>query len=156
MPKPLRANNIVRRSVSEIPPEPSAEELASVRRAMKRPINTLDIPEVNRFDARVQRDASGKLVRNPLGKLRRAILKRLDRLHMTRYRLWKRARAHQGSLTQSAVYEYLRGQRDIGTSSVEAMLEAVGLRVSAGKKRAAKSPRVKKPARIPRRSTTTR
>ena len=49
---------------------------------------------------------------------------------MTRYELWKSAREHCATLPQSAVYEYLRGQREIGLPYAEALMAAVGLGVT--------------------------
>ena len=54
---------------------------------------------------------------------------------MTRYELWKKARAHCGTLSRSAVYEYLRGVRDIGVEYAEALMMAAELQV-VGKGRA--------------------
>jgi hypothetical protein len=48
---------------------------------------------------------------------------------MTRYELWKKARAHCRTLSRSAVYEYLRGARDIGVEFAEALMMASNLRV---------------------------
>jgi hypothetical protein len=48
---------------------------------------------------------------------------------MTRYTLWKKARAHHKGLSESAVYEYLRGARDLGIASVEALMKAANLKV---------------------------
>jgi hypothetical protein len=61
--------------------------------------------------------------------VRRAILESLDEHGMTRYELWKKARAHCGTLSRSAVYEYLRGVRDIGVEYAEALMMAADLRV---------------------------
>jgi hypothetical protein len=52
---------------------------------------------------------------------------------MTRYELWKRARAHCPTISESAVYEYLRGQRQIGVAYVEALMRAAGVVVAARK-----------------------
>ena len=49
---------------------------------------------------------------------------------MTRYRLWKAAQAICPKLPQSAVYEFLRGQRDIGVQYAEALTRAAGLRLA--------------------------
>jgi hypothetical protein len=100
---------------------------------MTLPINTSDIPETKKLGPRLERDASGKLPERPLGPIRKAILAALGRHQMTRYRLWQKARTMHPSLAQSAVYEYLRGQRDIGVASVEALMAAAGLHVTAKK-----------------------
>jgi hypothetical protein len=44
------------------------------------------------------------------------------------------------TLSQSAVYEYLRGQRDIGVASVEALMAAAELQVTAKGSSVAKKP----------------
>jgi hypothetical protein len=62
---------------------------------------------------------------------------------MTRYRLWQKAQAQCRTLSQSAVYEYLRGERDIGVTYVEALMAASGVKVSA-KKPAVKTPKATK------------
>jgi hypothetical protein len=77
----------------------------------------------------VHRDASGNLPRRQLGPVRQAILESLDDHGMTRYELWKKARGHHGTLSRSAVYEYLRGVRDIGIESAEALMMAANLKV---------------------------
>jgi hypothetical protein len=48
---------------------------------------------------------------------------------MTRYELWKKARAHCVTLSRSAVYEYPGGVRDIGVEHAEALMMAADLRV---------------------------
>ena len=48
---------------------------------------------------------------------------------MTRYQLWKKAHAHCETLSASAVYDYLRGVRDIGIEYAEALMEAANLKV---------------------------
>ena len=53
----------------------------------------------------------------------------LDDHGMTRYELWKKARDHCGTLSRSAVYEYLRGSRDIGVEYAEALMMAASLKV---------------------------
>jgi hypothetical protein len=107
---------------------------------MNLPINTSDIPETEKLGPRLERDASGKLQKRPLSPIRKAILSALGRRQMTRYRLWQKARAIYPSLSQSAVYEYLRGQRDIGVASAEALMDAAGLTVTAKKPLVTKKP----------------
>ena len=96
---------------------------------MRRPVQTDDIPELKGTESAVCRDAAGNLPRGQLGPVRRAILESLDDRGMTRYELWKKARAHCGTLSRSAVYEYLRGVRDIGVEYAEALMMAADLRV---------------------------
>jgi hypothetical protein len=97
---------------------------------MDGPIDTSDIPERLRRAARVVRDEDGRLPSPAKGMILRAILAQLGRRDMTRYELWKRARAHCPTISESAVYEYLRGQRQIGVAYVEALMRAAGVGVA--------------------------
>jgi hypothetical protein len=96
---------------------------------MRRPVRTDDIPELTGTETPVSRDEFGKLPVRRLGPLRRAILESLDAHEMTRYELWKKARAQCATLSRSAVYEYLRGARDIGVEYAEALMMAANLKV---------------------------
>ncbi len=60
---------------------------------------------------------------------------------MTRYELWKKARAHCGTLSRSAVYEYLRGVRDIGVEYAEALMTAANLKIVGQDRLKPKGPR---------------
>jgi hypothetical protein len=60
---------------------------------------------------------------------RDAILARLGELGMNRGQLYRKARQRCPTLSESAVYEYLRGQRDVKSAYLAAMLEAAGLTV---------------------------
>src|ERR1700722_13809441 len=125
MPKQSAASNLVRRSAGEIPPA-TPEHLNHLLAAMDESVNTSEIPETKGPARRVKRDASGRLPKKPESPIRSAILAALERRQMTRYQLWQEARAHSETLSQSAVYEYLRGQRDIGVPYVEALMKAAG------------------------------
>jgi hypothetical protein len=94
---------------------------------MDGPIGTSDIPEKRGPFHRIKRDVAGRLPARRESPTRRAILSELERRKMTRYQLWAAARAHCPTLSQSAVYEFLRGQREIGLGYAEALMEAVGL-----------------------------
>ncbi len=91
------------------------------------------------LDSEVRRDALGKIVKRPPGRLRGAILASLDHHKMTRYELWKKAHARCESLSASAVYEYLRGEREIGSEYMEALIDAAKLDVVKQGYRARKS-----------------
>jgi hypothetical protein len=84
------------------------------------------LPPVSR---RVRRDVAGRLPPKLPSPIRDALLSELGRRDMTRYQLWKLARQHCGTLSESAVYEFLRGQRSISVSYCEAMLKALDLGV---------------------------
>jgi len=97
---------------------------------MERDIDTSDIPE--RRPGRVmraRRSPDGRPIVPPRSAIRDAILRELGRRQITRYELWKRARVYGPTLSESAVYEFLRGERQIGLEYVEALLAAVGLKV---------------------------
>ena len=115
------------RCSADDPTPTTPEELADLLAGMDEEPDLSDIPEFN-FDApRVLRDAEGRLVKGRQSPIRAAILAELDRRKMTRYKLWKKARVLCGTLPRSAVYEYLRGQREIGLPYAEAMMQDVGL-----------------------------
>jgi hypothetical protein len=127
--------DMVRMKASEVPPT-TPEQMAELVAAVDDPIDTSDIPEQTGPIRRLVRDADGRLPR-PLPEfraspIRRAILAELERRQMTRYQLWQAAREHCPRLPSSAVYEYLRGQRDIGVPYAEALMQAVGLMVVGG------------------------
>src|SRR5271166_3697327 len=124
-------------------PDRTLGDLDRLEAAMNHPIDTSDIPETTKLGPRLKRDASGRLQKKPVSPIRKAILSALDHREMTRYRLWQRARAQCPTLSQSAVYEYLRGERDIGVAYVEALMAASGVTVLA-KKPTAKKPKATK------------
>ncbi len=126
MSKKSVANKVVRKSAAEIPPASKAD-LDRLRVTMQGHINTGEIPERRKFE-RLQRDANGKL---PSRKsiIREAVARQMQRLHLTAYRLWQMARVHYPTLSQAAVHEFLKGQRQLELPSVEALLAAAGLKV---------------------------
>ena len=122
------ARKVIRLSAAEVP-VPTTEELQRMEAMTGGPVDTSDIPETTELGPRVKRDASGRLQRNEVGPICKAILNALDRRRMTRYGLWKKANTLCPTLSQSAVYEYLRGERDIGVVYAEALMAAAGLKV---------------------------
>ena len=119
------------------PPE-ELERLAAIR---DEDIDTSDIPEWDgEIRDPVRRDANGRLIEPDPGPIARAILKQLGRLRMTRYALWKAARERCPTLSQSAVYGFLRGDRDIGVAYLEAILGTLGLTVGRRAERRAPRP----------------
>jgi hypothetical protein len=126
MPKKSAAPKTVRKSAKEIPPATTAD-LDRLRAAMQGPIDTREIPERRKFH-RLQRGASGAL---PPKKsvIRDAVTREMRHLDLSVYRLWQLARAHYPTLSQSAVHEFLKGQRQLELPSVEALLAAVQLRI---------------------------
>src|SRR5262249_18500 len=105
----------------------SPADLDRLRAAMQGPVDTSEIPERPGFH-RLRRDASGRL---PPRKsiIRDAVQREMRRLHLSAYRLWQLARAHSPTLSESAVHEFLKGQRQLELPSVEALLAAVELRL---------------------------
>ena len=126
MSKKSLARKIVRKSAGEIPP-PSRMDLERLHAAMHGKIDTGEIAERRKFH-RLKRDADGSL---PPRKsiIREAVAREMQHLHLTAYRLWRLARAHYPPLSQAAVHEFLKGQRQLELPSVEALLAAVNLRV---------------------------
>jgi hypothetical protein len=94
---------------------------------MQRPVDTTEIPERRRF-RRLKRDAGGTLPHRK-SLIREAVLREMQQLRLTVYRLWQLARAHYPPLSQAAVHEFLKGQRQLELPSAEALLAAVGLRI---------------------------
>ena len=126
MPKKSAARKIVRKSASEVPPASKAD-LDRLRGAMQGSIDTREIPERRQFH-RLQRDANGKLP-SKKSVIREAVTREMRHLDLTVYRLWQLARAHYPTLSQSAVHQFLKGQRQLELPSVEALLAAVHLRI---------------------------
>ena len=85
------------------------------------------------------------------GTIRTAILRQINSLHLSPYRLWKIAQAENPKLSASQVYEYLKGERSLTSGALESLVAAAGLRVmptAAGPGRATgRAPAVKNPAR---------
>jgi hypothetical protein len=132
MPRKSAAGKLVHHGPDYVP-KTSKAELARVVALMDEPIDTSDIPEHKGPLRPIKRDAEGRLP-EPLPELRDspirlAILAQLGLLHMNRYQLWKKARLRCARLPRSAVYEYLRGQRPIGVTYIEALIEAADLAV---------------------------
>jgi hypothetical protein len=129
MAKKSAASKVVRKSAKDIPPA-SAADLDRLRGAMRGCIDTSDIPE-RRAGPRLRRDANGRL---PLTKsiIRDAVANEMHRRGLTAYRLWQIARGNYPALSQSAVHEFLKGQRQLELPSVEALLVAVDLQVVRG------------------------
>src|SRR5262245_46592516 len=132
-------SRLVRKSAGDIPRASSAD-LARLSAAAAGSIDTTDIAERRKFD-RLKRDANGRL---PLRKsmIREAVTRQMRDLRLTAYRLWQLAREHYPTLSQSAVHEFLKGQRQLELPSVEALLSAAGLKLV----RKSPAPRRRKPA----------
>jgi len=121
MPKKSATVKTVRKSAAEIP-RASPADLDRLRAAMQGPIDTAEIPERRKFQ-RLKRDANGRLSPRR-STIRDAVAKEMHGRHLSVYRLWQLARAHYPALSQSAVHEFLKGQRQLELPSVEALLAA--------------------------------
>lgn len=120
---------VIRKSANDIPP-PSEADLDRIRAAMQGPIDTSEISERRRF-RRLRRDANGRLPpRRSI--IRDAITRQMEDEGLTPYRLWKLARAYYSPLSQAAVHEFLKGQRQLELPSIEALLAALNLRLVGG------------------------
>jgi hypothetical protein len=127
MPKKSVAVKNIRKAAGEIPSATPAD-LDRLRSVMKGKIDTGEIPERRKFN-RIQREATGNLPPR-VSIIREAVVQQMHRLNLTAYRLWQLARAHYPQLSQSAVHEFLKGQRQLELPSVEALLVAADLRVA--------------------------
>jgi hypothetical protein len=125
MRKKSATGKIVKKRAVDVAPASDAD-LARLRRAMNGPIDTSDIPEhKGRFD-RLKRDSTGRLpIRRSI--VRDAIVRQLKHLNMTPYRLWKEAKTHCPTLSQSAVHEFIKGQRQLELPYAEALMAATHL-----------------------------
>jgi hypothetical protein len=117
---------LVRVSAAEIP-KATEQDLARLRKAAEGRVDTSEISEMVAGGVRARRDAAGRPIAPPPSPIRSAILRELGKQGLTRYELWKRARSYCTTLSESAVYEFLRGERQIGLQYLEALLAAVDL-----------------------------
>jgi hypothetical protein len=140
MRKKSATSKIVRRKAVDIRPATEAD-LARLSQAMEGPIDTSDIPEQRVAFRRLTRDSTGRL---PTRKsvIRDAIVRELEHLNMTPYRLWKEAKVYCPTLSQSAVHEFIKGQRQLELPYAEALMAAVHLGI------ARNEPREKQPSAI--------
>ena len=127
MPKQSAASRIVRLSAGAVPPATKGD-LSRLREAAKGRIDTSEIPEARSFE-RLERDVINGLLPSRKSIIRDAVAKEVKRRHLTVYRFWQLARAFSPSLSQSAVHEFLKGQRQLELQSIEALLAAAQLRV---------------------------
>jgi hypothetical protein len=123
------ARKAVRKSAAELAPA-SAAELDRLRAAMGSAIKMEEIPERREF-RRLKRDADGALPRRK-SLIREAVVQRMESLGLTVYRLWQLAKVHYPPLSQGAIHEFIKGQRQLELPSIEALLTALDLRVVNG------------------------
>jgi hypothetical protein len=128
MPKKSGAGKMIRKRASEIKPA-SGADLDMLRHAMEEPIDTSVIPENRVGFHRLERDHQGRLPRRR-SLIRDAIRRELESRKMTPYRLWKEALVHCPTISQSAVYDFIKGERQLELPYAEALLAAVNLGVA--------------------------
>ena len=123
----ISENETIRRAEAELPAT-SPEELARLLAIPDEAIDTTDIPERLGERGRLRRDENGRLPRRR-SPIREAILAAMEDRQMTAYAVWKQARAHCPTLSESAVGEFLKGRRSIGIEYLEAIMQALGLTI---------------------------
>jgi hypothetical protein len=126
MPKKFAKGSATDRGSSGIR---ASDKLSRLRNAMK--AGERDTPSVGLPDPskRLKRDASGRIPPKLPSVIRDAILTELESRGITRYQLWKLAKEHCGTIPESAIYEFLRGQRHLGLEYIEALIAALHLAV---------------------------
>jgi len=139
MPKKSSASKVIRKAASEIKPATTAD-LDRLRGAIEGPIDTSEVPENRSGFHRLKRGPQGRLPRRR-SVIREAIKRELESRKMTPYRLWKEAVCHCPTISQSAVYEFIKGERQLELPYAEALLAAVNLGVSRVEKSEPKLPK---------------
>ena len=103
-------------------------------------IDTSEIPENLSGFHRLRRDDRANLPKRR-SLIRDAIKQELKSRKMTPYRLWKEAVHHCPTISQSAVYEFIKGDRQLELPYAEALMAAVKLGVARLETDEAKRPR---------------
>jgi hypothetical protein len=119
---------IVRKKAGEIK-KTSPEELARIGAIADQDIDYSDIPEQTGERRRLKRDENGRLPKRR-NAIRDAIVLAVQDRNMTAYSLWKEAKAHCPTISETAVGEFLKGQRSIGIEYLEALMIALGLAIT--------------------------
>ena len=121
----LSESKLIRRKAGEIP-KSTPEELDRLEAIDEDSIDLSDIPDVSSA-GRLFRDETGRLPRKSA--IRDAVSGVMAERHLTAYALWKEARVHCPTISESAVGEFLRGKRQIGLDYAEALMAAAGLTI---------------------------
>jgi hypothetical protein len=116
------------RMTSEEIPATTAEELARMLAIPDEAIDTSDIPERRGPRRRLQRDGDGRLPGRQ-GVIRETIAAAMAERDLTVYALWKEAKAHCPTISETAVGDFLKGRRSIGIDYLEAIMHALGLTI---------------------------
>jgi len=114
-------------AAADIPLTPK-EELDRLEAAMAGPIDTSEISEREEIEPLVP-DETGRLPRRR-SPIRVAVIRAMTRHGINASELCKRARVSCPRLSQSAVYEFLKGRRNIGLDYLDAILSALELEVA--------------------------
>jgi hypothetical protein len=123
MKKSRTTGRTVRMTAGQLRP-PTAADMERLEKAAAGSIDTSDIPPV-------------RLPPRPHSPIRQAISEEMRRRGITGHRLWKLARQFCRQLPESAVYEFLAAKRSVRVEYADAMLLAMGLRLTtAGRRRA--------------------
>ena len=117
---------IIRRTAEEIPGT-SPEEIARMLAIRDEDIDTSDIPEMA-GGQRLYRDENGRLPRRR-SVVREVVVATMAEREMTNYALWKAAKEHCPTITETAIGQFLKGQRSIGLEYLEAIMAALGLEI---------------------------
>lgn len=128
MPRKSGSDKLVRVRAVDLPP-PSPDHLAGLRAVVASGVPVDPGKPMSTGGRRVDRDATGRPVARVKGGICQLILAQLGRRQMTRYELYKRAKTSCPTLSESAVYEYLRGMRIIRADYLEALIHASGLEI---------------------------
>jgi hypothetical protein len=114
---------LVQISAAQLLP-PTQADLDRLAKAAAGPIDTTDIPPA-------------RLARRPHSPIRHAITQEMRRRGLTGHRLWKLAQPFCHRLPESAVYEFLAAKRSVRVEYADAMLQAMGLRLTADRRKRA-------------------
>jgi hypothetical protein len=113
--------------VGEIPAT-STEDLARMLAISDEAIDTSDIPERSGERQRLTRDENSQLPRRR-SLIRESITAEMTVRAMTPYALWKAARQHCPTISETAVGDFLKGNRSVGLDYLEAMMTALEMTI---------------------------
>lgn len=116
-------SKMVQFSAGQVKP-PTKADLERLARAAKGPINFSNIPEQRSFPRRK-------------GPLWHAIVSEMYRQGLTGHKLWKLSREYCPKIPESAVYEFMSNKRSVRVDYADAMLQALGLRITSAQRRRA-------------------
>jgi hypothetical protein len=121
MKKKQAAAKIIQIRANQIKP-PTKEDLNRLKRAAAGPIDTSDIAEM-RFTKK--------------GPIWHAVVDEMRRQGLSGHRLWKLAREYSPKLPESAVYEFMANKRSVRVDYADAMLQALGLKLTPSRQKRA-------------------